>query len=60
MAKLRDLVFGERGAALALTLVYKIGWLNVFWISLAFLVFWSGVACVLARRNRLLSGGNDV
>jgi len=38
--------------ALALTLVYKIGWLNVFWISLAMLVFWGIVAVVIARRNR--------
>ena len=38
--------------ALALTLVYRIGWLNVFWISLTMLVFWSIVAYVLYRRNQ--------
>jgi len=39
--------------ALALTLVYRIGWLNVFWISLAMLVFWGIVAAVIAWRNRM-------
>ncbi len=39
--------------ALAFTLVYQIGWLRVFWISLAFLVFWLVVAAWLYRRNRL-------
>ena len=43
---------GGLWTALALTLVYKIGWLNVFWISLTILVFWSIVAFVLAYRNR--------
>jgi len=38
--------------ALALTLVYKIGWLNVFWISLAMLTLWSVIVLVLIRRNR--------
>jgi len=42
---------GGLWTALALTLVYKIGWLNVFWISLAMLVFWSVVAYILYRRN---------
>ena len=41
--------------ALALTLVYRIGWLNVFWISLAMLVFWTVVAFVLHRRNVALA-----
>jgi len=38
--------------ALALTLVYKIGWQSVFWISLAMLVFWGIIAAVIARNNR--------
>lgn len=38
--------------ALAFSLVYQIGWLNVFLISLACLVFWGVVAFVLAARNR--------
>ena len=46
---------GGLWTALALALVYKIGWFNVFLISLAFLVFWSIVAYVLYRRNRQLS-----
>lgn len=37
--------------ALALTLVYKIGWFNVFLISLVMLLLWSVVAFVLYRRN---------
>lgn len=45
---------GGLWTALAFTLVYRIGWLNVFLISLAMLVFWSIVAAVLARRNRTL------
>ena len=44
---------GGLWTALALTLVYRIGWMKVFWISLAMLVFWSVVAFVLYRRNRL-------
>ena len=46
---------GGLWTALAFTLVYKIGWLNVFLISLAFLIFWSIVAVVLTRRNRQIS-----
>lgn len=42
---------GGLWTALALTLVYRIGWLNVFWICLAMLVFWSIVAFILYRRN---------
>ena len=42
---------GGLWTALALTLVYKIGWINVFFISLGFLVFWSVVALILHRRN---------
>ena len=42
---------GGLWTALALTLVYRIGWLNVFMISLAMLVFWSVVAYILYRRN---------
>jgi len=42
---------GGLWTALALTLVYRIGWLNVFWISLAMLAVWSAVAVVLIRRN---------
>ena len=45
---------GGLWTALAFTLVYRIGWLNVFLISLAMLVFWSVVAAVLVRRNRTL------
>lgn len=47
---------GGLWTALAFTLVYKIGWLNVFWISLAFLIFWSIVAVVLHRRNLRIKG----
>ena len=46
---------GGLWTALAFTLVYKIGWLNVFLISLVFLIFWSIVAFILARRNRQLT-----
>ena len=46
---------GGLWTALALTLVYKIGWLNVFFISLGFLIFWSIVAIILAYRNRMLA-----
>ena len=46
---------GGLWTALALTLVYRIGWLNVFLISLAMLVFWSAVAYVLYRRNRAIA-----
>ena len=42
--------------ALALTLVYRIGWVPVFLISLLMLVFWSIVAAVLAYRNRTIFG----
>lgn len=45
---------GGLWSALAFTLVYKIGWIPVFLISLAMLVFWSIVAAVLAYRNRTL------
>ena len=38
--------------ALALKLVYDIGWLNVFLISLGMLVFWGVVAFVLARHRK--------
>ena len=38
--------------ALALALVYQIGWFKVFLISLAFLIFWSVIAYILYRRNR--------
>ena len=44
---------GGLWTALALALVYRIGWLNVFWISLAMLVFWLVVAVVIMRRNRV-------
>ena len=43
---------GGLWTALALTLVYRIGWLKVFFISLAMLVLWGIVAAVLAARNR--------
>ena len=43
---------GGLWTALAFTLVYRIGWLSVFLISLSMLVLWSLVAAVLARRNR--------
>ena len=43
---------GGLWTALALTLVYEIGWLKVFLISLAFVVFWGVVALVLYFRNR--------
>ena len=43
---------GGLWTALAFTLVYQIGWLKVFLISLAMLVFWGVVAAVLAVRNR--------
>ena len=46
---------GGLWTALALTLVYRIGWLNVFLISLAMLVFWSAVAYLLHRRNVALA-----
>ena len=45
---------GGLWTALAFTLVYKIGWLNVFLISLGMLVFWSVVAMILNRRNRTI------
>ena len=38
--------------ALALTLVFTIGWLNVFLISLAFLIVWSIAAACVIRANR--------
>jgi len=47
---------GGLWTALAFTLVYKIGWLSVFLISLAFLVFWSIVAVILTQRNRRFRG----
>ena len=37
--------------ALALTLVFTIGWLNVFIISSAFFIFWVIIMIVLIRRN---------
>ena len=37
--------------ALAFTLVYSIGWLNVWLISLAMLVFWGVAAVCVARRK---------
>lgn len=43
---------GGLWTALAFSLVYEIGWLNVFLISLAMLLFWGIIALVLARRNR--------
>jgi len=42
---------GGLWTALAFTLVYRIGWLNVFWISLAMLVLWGVIACLIARRK---------
>ena len=45
---------GGLWTALAFTLVYKIGWLNVFLIALGMLVFWSVVAMILNRRNRTI------
>ena len=48
---------GGLWTALALTLVYKIGWLNVFFLSLGFLVLWSIVAIILACRNRRILEG---
>ena len=44
---------GGLWTAVALTLVYRIGWFNVFLISLAMLSFWSIVAYVLYCRNQL-------
>ena len=38
--------------ALAFTLVYQIGWLNVWWISVGMLAFWSVIAAVLVARAR--------
>ena len=38
--------------ALALTLVFTIGWLNVFLISSAFFIFWIIVMIVLIRQNK--------
>lgn len=38
--------------ALALTLVFTIGWLNVFIISSAFFIFWVIIMIVLIRRNK--------
>ena len=38
--------------ALALTLVFTIGWLNVFLISSAFFIFWVIVMIVLIRQNK--------
>ena len=43
---------GGLWTALALALVYQIGWFKVFLISLAFLVFWSVVAYLLHRRMK--------
>ena len=43
---------GGLWTALALALVYRIGWLNVFWISLAMLAFWLVVAAILMRIPR--------
>ena len=45
---------GGLWTALSFTLVYKIGWLNVFLIALGMLVFWSVVAMILNRRNRTI------
>ena len=42
---------GGLWTALALTLVYRIGWFKVFWICLAMLAFWLIVAYILYRRN---------
>ena len=38
--------------ALALPLVYKIGWLNVFLVSSAMLLLWSAAAFAVARRRK--------
>ena len=38
--------------ALALTLVYRIGWQPVFWISVGMLAFWGAVAFFVARSVR--------
>jgi len=43
---------GGLWTAVALSLVYKFGWLNVFWISLAMLVFWGILAVVITWNNR--------
>ena len=45
---------GGLWTALAFTLVYRIGWLDVFLISLGMLVCWGVVAIILNRRNRTI------
>ena len=45
-------VLGIVGTALALPLVYKIGWLNVFLVSSAMLLLWSAAAFAVARRRK--------
>ena len=43
--------------ALALTLVYRIGWLNTWLICLAMLIVWGAVALFLWRRNLAIASG---
>lgn len=38
--------------ALALTMVFTVGWFPVFLISLGFLIFWSVIAIILITRNK--------
>ena len=42
---------GGLWTALALTLVFQVGWLKVFWISLAMLSVWIAIAVVIVRRT---------
>ena len=42
---------GGLWTALALTLVYQIGWLKVFWISLVMLVLWGLIAIFIIRKT---------
>ena len=42
---------GGLWTALALTLVYQIGWLKVFWISLVMLSLWGLIAIFIIRKT---------
>ena len=43
---------GGLWTALALTLVFTVGWLPVWIISVVFLIFWAVAAFIMARKNR--------
>jgi hypothetical protein len=42
---------GGLWTAMALTLVYEIGWMKVFLISALMLILWAGCAAIIKARN---------